>query len=74
MAHNGAFAWNHWSVLTPTIWGNLSKTCLVMMNLNANGNLTAETNYIRDLAKLPQIEGKNSQPEHIGTTVYETVI
>lgn len=59
MAHNGAFAWNHWSVLTPTIWGNLSKTCLVMMNLNANGNLTGKANYIRDLAKLTQIEGKS---------------
>lgn len=58
MAHNGAFAWNHWRVLTPTIWGNLNKICLVMMNLNANGNLTGERNYIRDLAKLTQIEGK----------------
>lgn len=59
VARNGAFAWNHWSVLTPTIWGNLSKICLVMMNLNANGNLTGERNYIRDLAKLTQIEGKS---------------
>ena len=30
-----------------------------MMNLNANGNLTREGNYIRDLAKLTQIEGKS---------------
>lgn len=29
-----------------------------MMNLNANGNLTGERNYVRDLAKLTQIEGK----------------
>lgn len=58
-AHNGAFACIRWSVLTPTIWGNLSKTCPVMMNLNANGNLTGEANYIRDLAKLTQIEGKS---------------
>lgn len=38
--HNGAFASSCCSVLTPTIWGNRSKTRLVMMNLNANGNLT----------------------------------
>lgn len=30
-----------------------------MMNLNANGNLTGEANYIRDLAKLTQIEGES---------------
>lgn len=30
-----------------------------MMNLNANGNLTGETNYTHHLAKLLQIEGES---------------
>lgn len=68
--------WNivssRWSVLTPTIWGNSTKTRLVM-NLNADGNLTGETIYTYQLAKLFQNRREVPKSEHIGTLAYEKI-